>query len=95
MDINEQILSLKLITKKLESAHDGHDVEWPTTSNRKFLSLKPISLFGHEIISQKTLLHVLKTCVLHFGDGYSIGTVIAKLSARSSLQSNAFLKFIG
>merc|ERR1719510_2143051 len=33
VDINEQILALKLITKKLESAHNGHDVEWPSTSN--------------------------------------------------------------
>ena len=37
VDINEQILALKLITKKLESAHNGHDVEWPSTSNCKFL----------------------------------------------------------
>ena len=36
VDINEQILALKLITKKLESAHNGHDVEWPTTSNCKY-----------------------------------------------------------
>ena len=40
VDINEQILALKLITKKLESAHKGLNVDWPSTSNCKpFASL--------------------------------------------------------
>jgi len=30
--INEQILSLKLITRKLESAHKGQNVEWPAST---------------------------------------------------------------
>jgi hypothetical protein len=30
--INEQIFALKLITKKLESAHKGQNVEWPSIS---------------------------------------------------------------
>lgn len=35
--INEQILALKLITRKLESAHKGQNVEWPaSTENCKF-----------------------------------------------------------
>jgi len=33
VDINDQIVALKLITKKLESAHKGQNVEWPSTSN--------------------------------------------------------------
>jgi hypothetical protein len=33
--INEQILALKLITKKLESAHKGQNVEWPSASSCK------------------------------------------------------------
>ena len=36
VDINDQIVALKLITKKLESAHKGQNVEWPSTSNCKF-----------------------------------------------------------
>ena len=37
VDINDQIVALKLITKKLESAHKGQNVEWPSTSNCKIL----------------------------------------------------------
>jgi len=33
VDINEQIFALKLITKKLESAHKGQNVDWPSTSS--------------------------------------------------------------
>ena len=37
ININEQILALKLITRKLESAHKGQNVEWPaSTDNCKF-----------------------------------------------------------
>ena len=35
-DINEQIIALKLITKRLESAQKGQNVDWPTTSECKF-----------------------------------------------------------
>ncbi len=35
VDINEQIIALRLITQKLESAHKGENVEWPSTSNCK------------------------------------------------------------
>ena len=35
VDINEQIFALKLITKKLESAHKGQNVNWPSTSSCK------------------------------------------------------------
>ena len=35
VDINEQIFALKLITKKLESAHKGQNVDWPSTSSCK------------------------------------------------------------
>ena len=31
VNINEQILALKLMTKKLESAHKGQNVQWPTS----------------------------------------------------------------
>ena len=37
VNINEQILALKLMTKKLESAHKGQNVQWPTSpENCKF-----------------------------------------------------------
>lgn len=39
VDINEQILALKLITKKLESAHKGQNVNWPSSSSCKLLLL--------------------------------------------------------
>ena len=29
VDINEQIFALKLVTNKLESAYNGHSVDWP------------------------------------------------------------------
>ena len=33
--INEQIFALKLITKKLESAHKGQNVDWPSSTGGK------------------------------------------------------------
>ena len=33
--INEQIIALKLITKKLESAHKGQNVDWPSSTGGK------------------------------------------------------------
>lgn len=33
VDINEQILALKVITKKLENAHKGQNVDWPTKTS--------------------------------------------------------------
>merc|ERR1719414_43164 len=33
ININEQILALKLITRKLESAHKGQNVEWPASTD--------------------------------------------------------------
>jgi glypican 6 len=34
--INEQIFALKLITKKLESAHKGQNVDWPASISGEF-----------------------------------------------------------
>ena len=33
VDINDQIVAIKLITKKMESAHQGQDVKWPTSTS--------------------------------------------------------------
>ncbi len=33
--INEQIFALKLITKKIESAHKGQNVDWPASISGK------------------------------------------------------------
>lgn len=34
VDINEQIFSLKLITKKLENAYNAQPVEWPSSKSK-------------------------------------------------------------
>ena len=55
--INEQILSLKLITRKLESAHKGQNVEWPTsTENCKFFSWLSFFYFpDHELLIENLM----------------------------------------
>ena len=85
VDINEQILSLKLITKKLESAHNGHDVEWPTTSNRKFFFL---TFFFVKLFRENTYA---KHVFMHFEDGSLVYWDRNRRALCSPIIPNAFL----
>ena len=65
VDINEQIFALKLITKKMESAHKGQNVDWPSTSNCKYSAMSEI-LFCFRHLYFKNLLYDIGGLKIHW-----------------------------